>query len=255
MARREETAGIAATGPRKSPPPSTGSPPPVRRRCSLHSVGAEPDPVGLVDWIGAEVAPLVTHEEPTRYVLAIDQGTTSSRAILFDHAGELVATGQREHPQHFPRAGWVEHDAAEIRDNVMRGDHRGPGCRGRLGRGRRCDRHHQPARDRGGLGSRDRRADLPAIVWQDTRTQNLVDSLAADGGTGRFREQTGLPLATYFSATKIAWILDNVEGARARAEAGELAFGTTTPGCSGTSPAARTAACTPPTSRTPAARC
>ena len=67
----------------------------------------------------------------------------------------------------------------------------------------------------------------PAIVWQDTRTQNLVDALAADGGPGRFREKTGLPLATYFSATKIAWILDNVDGARARAEAGELAFGTT----------------------------
>ena len=67
----------------------------------------------------------------------------------------------------------------------------------------------------------------PAIVWQDTRTQDLVDALAADGGAGRFREQTGLPLATYFSATKIAWILDNVDGARARAEAGELAFGTT----------------------------
>ncbi|CAN5422013.1 glycerol kinase GlpK [soil metagenome] len=162
-----------------------------------------------------------------RYVLAIDQGTTSTRAILFDHAGEPVATGQREHGQHFPRAGWVEHDALEIRDNthtVMT---------------EALDAAGVSAADVAAIGITNQRETAvvwdratgtpiaPAIVWQDTRTQDLIDALAADGGAGRFLEKTGLPLATYFSATKIAWILDNVDGARARAEAGELAFGTT----------------------------
>jgi len=162
-----------------------------------------------------------------RYVLAIDQGTTSTRAILFDHAGELAGTGQREHGQHFPRAGWVEHDAAEIRDNVT------------VVIAEALDAASASAADVAAIGITNQRETAviwdratgepisPAIVWQDTRTQDLVDKLAADGGPGRFREQTGLPLATYFSATKIAWILDNVDGARARAEAGELAFGTT----------------------------
>ncbi|HEX7835251.1 MAG TPA: glycerol kinase GlpK [Pseudolysinimonas sp.] len=162
-----------------------------------------------------------------RYVLAIDQGTTSSRAILFDHAGEVGGTGQREHGQHFPRAGWVEHDAAEIRDNVI------------AVMAEALDAAGATVADVAAIGITNQRETAviwdratgapisPAIVWQDTRTQDLVDRLAADGGTGRFREQTGLPLATYFSATKIAWILDHVAGARARAEAGELAFGTT----------------------------
>ncbi len=162
-----------------------------------------------------------------RYVLAIDQGTTSTRAILFDHAGELAGTGQREHGQHFPRAGWVEHDAAEIRHNVL------------LVIAEALDAAGASAADVAAIGITNQRETTviwdratgepisPAIVWQDTRTQDLVDALAADGGPGRFSDQTGLPLATYFSATKIAWILDNVDGARARAEAGELAFGTT----------------------------
>jgi len=162
-----------------------------------------------------------------RYVIAIDQGTTSSRAILFDHAGEPVATGQREHAQHFPRAGWVEHDAAEIRDNVL------------AVMTEALDAAGASSADVAAIGITNQRETAvvwdratgepisPAIVWQDTRTQDLVDRLAADGGPGRFQEQTGLPLATYFSATKIAWILDHVEGARARAETGELAFGTT----------------------------
>ena len=161
------------------------------------------------------------------YVLALDQGTTSTRAILFDHDGQPVATGQREHAQHFPRAGWVEHDAAEIRDNALAVIVEALDAAGA-----------SPA-DVAAIGITNQRETAviwdratgepisPAIVWQDTRTQKLVDELAADGGTGRFQEQTGLPLATYFSATKIAWILDHVEGARARAEAGELAFGTT----------------------------
>lgn len=162
-----------------------------------------------------------------RFVAAIDQGTTSTRAILFDHAGQPVASGQREHAQHFPRAGWVEHDAAEIRDNavaVLR---------------EALDAAAASPGDVAAIGITNQRETAvlwdrttgepvaPAIVWQDTRTQDLVDRLAADGGVGRFRAQTGLPLATYFSATKIAWLLEHVEGARARAEAGELAFGTT----------------------------
>jgi glycerol kinase len=162
-----------------------------------------------------------------RFVLAVDQGTTSTRAILFDHDGLPVASGQLEHRQHFPRAGWVEHDAAEIRDNtfaVIREALDGAGA---------------SAADVAAVGITNQRETAviwdratgapiaPAIVWQDTRTQAAVDALAADGGMDRFQGQTGLPLATYFSATKIGWILDHVDGARARAEAGELAFGTT----------------------------
>lgn len=164
---------------------------------------------------------------PPRYVLSIDQGTTSTRAILFDHAGELAGTGQREHQQHFPRAGWVEHDATEIRDNVM------------LVIAEALDAAGASAADVAAIGITNQRETAviwdratgepiaPAIVWQDTRTQDLVDALAANGGPDRFRVKTGLPLATYFSATKISWILEHIEGARARAEAGELAFGTT----------------------------
>ena len=161
------------------------------------------------------------------YVLAIDQGTTSTRAILFDRGGQPVATGQREHAQHFPRAGWVEHDASEIRDNTVAviAD--------------ALDAAGASAADVAAIGITNQRETAviwdratgepiaPAIVWQDTRTQAQVDALAAEGGPARFQKTTGLPLATYFSATKIAWILDNVDGARARAEAGELAFGTT----------------------------
>jgi glycerol kinase len=126
-----------------------------------------------------------------RYVVAIDQGTTSSRAILFDHAGEVVATGQREHGQHFPRAGWVEHDAGEIRDNVTAVITEA------------LDAAGATAADVAAIGITNQRETAvvwdratgepisPAIVWQDTRTQDLVDALAADGGPGRFREQTG----------------------------------------------------------------
>jgi glycerol kinase len=162
-----------------------------------------------------------------KYVVAIDQGTTSTRAIVFDHAGELVGTGQREHKQYFPRAGWVEHDAIEIRDNTNE-------VLAEALKAAKAGRDDVAA-----IGITNQRETTviwdratgepisPAIVWQDTRTQDLVDRLARDGGPGRFREQTGLPLATYFSGTKIAWILDHVDGARARAEAGDLAFGTT----------------------------
>ncbi|HWM34323.1 MAG TPA: glycerol kinase GlpK [Pseudolysinimonas sp.] len=162
-----------------------------------------------------------------RYVLAIDQGTTSTRAILFDRDGSPVASGQREHRQLFPKAGWVEHDAGEIRDNTI------------AVLGEALDAAGATRADVAAIGITNQRETTvvwdratgepiaPAIVWQDTRTQDAVDALAAGGGTDRFRAATGLPLATYFSATKIAWILDHVDGARARAEAGELAFGTT----------------------------
>jgi len=162
-----------------------------------------------------------------RYVLAIDQGTTSTRAILFDRDGGLVATGQREHRQLLPRPGWVEHDPVEIRDNAI------------AVIGEALDRASATAADVSAIGITNQRETTvvwdratglpvaPAIVWQDTRTQPLVDELAGDGGTDRFRDRTGLPLAAYFSATKLAWILDRVEDARERAATGELLFGTT----------------------------
>ena len=160
------------------------------------------------------------------YVLAIDQGTTSTRAILFDHAGSVVASGQREHRQGLPRQGWVEHDAIEIWDNT------------REVIGEALSKANTTRHEVAAVGITNQRETTiiwdratgqpigPAIVWQDTRTQGIVDRLAAEGGSDRFRAQTGLPLATYFSATKISWMLDNVEGARARAEKSELAFGT-----------------------------
>ncbi|MGO1745245.1 MAG: glycerol kinase GlpK [Microbacterium gubbeenense] len=161
------------------------------------------------------------------YILAIDQGTTSSRAIIFDRTGNIVSTGQKEHEQILPRPGWVEHDPMEIWKNVQevigialsRAD---------------LTRHHLS-----GIGITnqrettvvwDRTTGEPvynAIVWQDTRTQPIVDRLAKDHGTDRFKSIVGLPLATYFAGTKIAWILENVDGVRERAESGDLLFGTT----------------------------
>ncbi|MGL3150821.1 glycerol kinase GlpK [Microbacterium sp. A82] len=161
------------------------------------------------------------------HIVAIDQGTTSTRAIVFDHKGAIVATGQREHEQIFPRAGWVEHDASEIWQNVQ------------LVIDEAVAQADITAADVAAIGITnqrettvvwDRATGEPicnAIVWQDTRTQPFIDELAADGGVRRFAETTGLPLATYFSASKIAWALDNVDGARERAERGELLFGTT----------------------------
>jgi glycerol kinase len=161
-----------------------------------------------------------------KYVLAIDQGTTSTRAMIFDRTGSPVATGQLEHEQIFPRAGWVEHDPKEIWDNT------------REAIGQALAKANVTRHDIAAIGITNQRettvvwdrstgrAVYNAIVWQDTRTQAIVDRIA-DGDTARLQEQTGLPLATYFSATKIAWILENVEGVRARAAAGELAFGTT----------------------------
>ena len=165
-------------------------------------------------------------ESAPRTIVAIDQGTTSTRAIVFDDRGRILSTGQREHRQHFPKPGWVEHDPVEIWRNTRH-------VIGEALADAGITRHEVAAigitNQRETAIVWDRATGKPihnAIVWQDTRTQDAVDALAVDGGVRRFAEKTGLPLATYFSATKIAWILDNVEGARARAEAGELAFGT-----------------------------
>ncbi len=161
-----------------------------------------------------------------KYVVAIDQGTTSTRSIVFDHAGSVVATGQVEHEQIFPQAGWVEHDPAEIWTNT----------RDVIGQAlSRADITRHDVAAVGITNQRettvvwDRETGDPvynAIVWQDTRTQAIVDRLA-DGNVDRFKQQTGLPLSTYFAGTKIVWILENVEGVRERAEKGELLFGTT----------------------------
>ncbi len=162
----------------------------------------------------------------SRYVAAIDQGTTSTRLILFDVDGRIAAVDQREHEQIHPRAGWVEHDASEVwrrTREVIGGALAASGTE---------------ARDIAAIGIAnqretavvwDRESGEPihnAIVWQDTRTDGLVHELAGEVGVDRLRSHVGLPLSTYFSGPKIAWILDNVAGARERAESGELAFGT-----------------------------
>ncbi|HEV7623313.1 MAG TPA: glycerol kinase GlpK [Amnibacterium sp.] len=161
------------------------------------------------------------------YVLAIDQGTTSTRAMVFDHSGKVVSTGQLEHEQIFPRAGWVEHDPEEIWRNT------------REVIGQALSRADITRHDIAAVGITNQRETTVvweratgkpvynAIVWQDTRTQSIVDRFAADGGVERFKQKVGLPLSTYFAGTKIVWILENVEGAREKADAGELMFGTT----------------------------
>lgn len=160
-----------------------------------------------------------------KYAAAIDQGTTSTRCMIFDHSGNVICYDQKEHEQIYPRPGWVEHSPDEIWErtqSVIRG-----------------------ALSKGGLSASDivavgitnqrettvvwnRKTGRPvynAIVWQDTRTDQICNELAADGGQDRFRPKVGLPLATYFSGPKIRWILDNVPGAREAAEAGDVVFG------------------------------
>ena len=160
------------------------------------------------------------------YVVAIDQGTTSTRAMVFDRSGSVIASDQREHRQIFPRAGWVEHDPMEIWENTR------AVVGGALGKanlsakrvvavGITNQRETTVVWDRG-TG----RPIHNAIVWQDTRTQAICDELAGDAGPERFKKQTGLPLATYFAGPKIRWLLDNVRGARERAESGHLLAGT-----------------------------
>ena len=160
------------------------------------------------------------------YVGAIDQGTTSSRFIVFDRRGRIVAQAQREHEQIFPRAGWVEHDSKEILRNVQAVMRDGLAKAG-----------IEP-KDLAAIGITnqrettlvwDRTSGAPlhnALVWQDTRNDGLVDAYQRDGGGDRFRPVTGLPLASYFSGLKLRWLLDHVEGLRERAEAGEALFGT-----------------------------
>ena len=164
------------------------------------------------------------------YVLAIDQGTTSTRAIVFTKTGEIHSIGQKEHEQIFPKAGWVEHDPAEIWENTKEviGTAMGKGGLGN--------------EDIAAIGITNQRetavvwdkntgeAVYNAIVWQDTRTSGIITELAGgdlEEGADRFKDVCGLPLATYFSGPKIRWILDNVEGARKKAEAGDLLFGNT----------------------------
>ncbi|MHB1289537.1 glycerol kinase GlpK, partial [Georgenia sp.] len=162
-----------------------------------------------------------------KYVLAIDQGTTSSRAIIFDHAGQIVHTGQKEHEQIFPRAGWVEHDPMEIWTNVRE-------VVGLALTGANLT-HHDIAvvgitNQRETTVVWDKTTGEPvynAIVWQDTRTAKIVEELGGSEGQDKYKARVGLPLATYFSGPKVKWILDNVDGARAKAEAGDLVFGNT----------------------------
>ncbi|MDX6356763.1 MAG: glycerol kinase, partial [Streptomyces sp.] len=165
------------------------------------------------------------------FIAAIDQGTTSSRCIVFDRDGRIVAVDQKEHEQIFPKPGWVEHDAAEIWTNVQEvvagairkavqdipgftaADVKAIGITNQRETTLLWDRHTgEPVHN--------------ALVWQDTRTDALCRELGRNVGQDRFRRETGLPLASYFAGPKIRWLLDNVEGLRERAEAGDILFGT-----------------------------
>jgi glycerol kinase len=160
-----------------------------------------------------------------KYAAALDQGTTSSRAMVFNHDGTVAAVSQKEHEQIYPKPGWVEHDPKEI------------WARSQEVLDEALEQVGASADDVAGLGITNQRETtvvwdrntgepvMNALVWQDTRTDKLVDELSADGGQDRFRTKVGLPLATYFSGPKVRWVLDNVEGARDRAEAGDLIFG------------------------------
>ncbi|WP_404470689.1 glycerol kinase GlpK [Vreelandella venusta] len=162
----------------------------------------------------------------TSFILAIDQGTTSSRAILFDRQGQIAAVAQQEFPQHFPEDGWIEHNPEDIWETVL------ATCKEVLVKA------NISASQVDGVGITnqrettivwDRKTGKPlynAIVWQDRRTSELCQALRDQGHTEEVQAKTGLLIDPYFSATKLAWILDNVEGARERAERGELAFGT-----------------------------
>ena len=159
------------------------------------------------------------------YVAAVDQGTTSTRCMIFGHNGQVVSIDQKEHQQIFPQPGWVEHDAVEIwarTQEVIVGA---------------MAKASLTVHDIAAVGVTNQRETTllwekatgkpvyNAIVWQDTRTDTICNKLAADGGQDRFRNRVGLPLATYFSGPKIKWILDNVAGVRERAERGEVIFG------------------------------
>ena len=161
-----------------------------------------------------------------KYILALDQGTTSSRAILFDHQGQILGSAAQEFPQYFPQPGWVEHDPDEIWNSQIA-----------VARKVLLDNHIQSnqilaigiANQRETTVVWDRatgEAIAPAIVWQDRRTADACEALRAAGKAKKITDITGLELDAYFSATKLQWLLDHVPGARARARKGELAFGT-----------------------------
>jgi glycerol kinase len=158
-----------------------------------------------------------------QYAAAIDQGTTSTRFMVFDHGGQVVSVDQKEHEQIYPKPGWVEHDPLEIWQRTQEVVREG------------LDKVQ--ASDIAAVGVTNQRETTVvwerssgrpvynAIVWQDTRTDQICNELSADGGQDRFRPKTGLPIATYFSGPKIKWILDNVDGVRSKAESGEVLFG------------------------------
>jgi glycerol kinase len=160
----------------------------------------------------------------TRYVAAIDQGTTSTRCMIFDHGGTVVSVDQKEHKQIFPQAGWVEHDAEEIWENV------------RSVTAAALAKADLRPNDIAAVGITNQRETAlvweratgkpvyNAIVWQDTRTDRIVTKLGG-GDANKYTATTGLPLATYFSGPKVKWVLDNVDGAQEKADAGELCFG------------------------------
>src|SRR5215212_242137 len=162
----------------------------------------------------------------TAYVGAIDQGTTSSRFIVFDEAGAIVSAAQKEHEQIYPRPGWVEHDPLEIWRNTQAVIEQA------------LDKKNLEPTDLAAVGITnqrettllwDRATGEPlhhALVWQDTRVDGLVEAFAREGGRDRLRARTGLPLASYFSGLKLRWLLDQVPGARQKAESGRALFGT-----------------------------
>ncbi len=161
----------------------------------------------------------------TKVIAAIDQGTTSTRCILFDHEGMIVSISQREHKQIFPKPGWVEHDPLEIWQNT------------KIVLEESVQKTALAVHDIAAIGVTNqretaiiwnRRTGIPyynAVVWQDTRTAEICKRLGGDFGQDRFRRKTGLPLATYFSGPKIIWLIDNVSGVREAALSGDLAFG------------------------------
>ena len=162
-----------------------------------------------------------------KYVAAIDQGTTSTRCMLFDHGGQVISIAQKEHEQIFPRPGWVEHNPIEIWERTRTVIQDALILAG-------ADAAHGDIAAAGITNQRETtlvwdrktgRAYYNAIVWQDTRTDQIINVLASEGGQDRFRAKVGLPLATYFSGPKIKWILDNVDGVRAAAERGDAVFG------------------------------
>ncbi len=161
-----------------------------------------------------------------RYVISIDQGTASSRCLVFDHRARIVSVAQKEHRHHYPRPGWVEHDPQEIWGNVL------------TVVAQALEKADLSPTELSALGIAnqrettvlwDRRTGVPvhnAINWEDTRTDHLCRQLAEEFGQERFREKTGLPVSTYFSGPKVRWLLDHVPGVRERAEQGEVLFGT-----------------------------